>query len=335
MSDLPPLFVAPEWESWAAENLLRGVAPVDVSQALVAQGISSQLAHDTVRRIESSPIFNAARPIARAHRRDAMIRRLLIEHARTASAVGEIPRVSSLGVDAFYDGYYAAQAPVVISGFARGWPAASLWTPSWLKSRFGEVEVMAVMGREADVDYDLHTPSLSRAIRLGDFVDRVLAAGESNDLYLVANNRNIERDALQPLWDDVRWDSGIFDPSRRAGAAALWFGPSGTVTPLHHDTANIMLCQVYGEKRVTLAAPWEPALEDTRRGVYSTLDPEGDDPRCEEILFRRGVIGPGDALFIPAGWWHHLRALSVSISLGLTNFARDNHFNWFRPGEVP
>ena len=326
--------LASAWEVWAADNLLRGVARDTVRDALLAHGVPRPLADRALDAITASPAFVAGRAIARAQRRGEMITRLLAEHNRTATRPTEVPRVAGLRADEFFDRYYAVCAPVVLTDLARRWPAVGKWSPAWLKARFGDVEVSAVIGREGDPDYDRHTHALTRPIALGDFVDRVLAAGESNDLYLVANNRNIERDALQPLWDDVTWDPDLLDPARRAGAAALWFGPAGTVTPLHHDTANIVLCQVYGEKRVRLAAPWEPSLQDTLRGVYSTADPERPDASTRDALFREAVIGPGDALFIPAGWWHHVRALSVSISVGLTNFARDNLFNWFRPGAV-
>ena len=31
-------------------------------------------------------------------------------------------------------------------------------------------------------------------------------------------------------------------------------------------------------------------------------------------------VGPGDGLFIPIGWWHHVISLSTSISLACTQF---------------
>ena len=31
-------------------------------------------------------------------------------------------------------------------------------------------------------------------------------------------------------------------------------------------------------------------------------------------------LNPGEALLIPIGWWHHVRALDVSISVSFTNF---------------
>ena len=113
-------------------------------------------------------------------------------------------------------------------------------------------------------------------MRFADFIDQVLAAGESNDLYLVANNRNMDRPALQRLYDDVAVDTAVLDTARYKGSVALWIGPGGTVTPTHHDTANILFAQVYGQKRFKLVAPWETALFHSMRGVYNTLDPERD-----------------------------------------------------------
>lgn len=323
-----------DWAVWAAENLLRGVSRDEVARALQRHDVDDALCSRALDEIERSPVFHAARRIAVAHRRDALLRRLLIEHAEIAPHPGTLPRAPYPDAESFYARYYATLTPVILTGMMLGWPCLESWSPQALAARFGEVMVSAVYGREGVEDYDMRTPSLSQEVPLARFVEDVLKAGASNDLYLVANGRNIDRPELCPLWDDLRMDDALFDPARREGAAALWLGPQGTVTPLHHDTANIMLFQVFGEKRVSLAAPWEPGLEGTRRGVYSSLDPEALDPDAREPRFWRGVLRPGDALFIPAGWWHHLRALSVSVSFGVTNFTRDNHFNWFRPGEV-
>jgi ribosomal protein L16 Arg81 hydroxylase len=43
------------------------------------------------------------------------------------------------------------------------------------------------------------------------------------------------------------------------------------------------------------------------------------------------TAGPGDALFIPVGWWHHVRSLETSISVSSTNFAFPNDYHWRQP----
>ena len=38
-------------------------------------------------------------------------------------------------------------------------------------------------------------------------------------------------------------------------------------------------------------------------------------------------IGPGDLLFLPVGWWHYVKGLSISMTLTFTNFVFDNDFS--------
>jgi ribosomal protein L16 Arg81 hydroxylase len=59
-------------------------------------------------------------------------------------------------------------------------------------------------------------------------------------------------------------------------------------------------------------------------GVFSEVDCEKPD-LVRHPLYRYANkfvfdLNPGEALFIPVGWWHHVRALDVSISVSFTNF---------------
>jgi hypothetical protein len=90
--------------------------------------------------------------------------------------------------------------------------------------------------------------------------------------------------------------------------------------------------QIWGEKRVTLYSPDErPLLYACSTTPQGDHEPDGTDVNPDEPdydrfpLFRQAhrldvVIGPGDMLFIPDGWWHHVRSLTPSFSV---NFLTD------------
>jgi hypothetical protein len=332
--------LAPAWREWIAENALRGVAPDALVATLRANGVPSREARARVADVVTSPLLPLARRRERHARRLEMLAALARSAARTALHPTAIERRATIPREEFFDRYYANNVPVVLTGLVSSWPASARWTPAYLKDRFGHVEVQMTTGREGDPDYDINRARHFAPTTLGAFVDRVLAAGESNDFYLIARNHNLAREELQPLFDDVDFAHGYFDRARVRTGSALWFGPAGTVTPLHHDTSNILFAQVYGRKKLCLVAPNETALWRGARAMYADWDPECPEaefarrPELRDVLLREVALEPGEALFIPAGWWHHVRALTVSISLAVNAFAQPNAFGWFVPGAV-
>lgn len=108
----------------------------------------------------------------------------------------------------------------------------------------------------------------------------------------------------------------------------LWYGPGGTLSPLHFDESHNFLHQHYGHKRVHLVSPefygeLQPGAPGSKFRHMSQLD----DATLMETL-RSGVVAAaevelraGDVLFIPAYWWHRVEALDVSVSVNY----------WWRP----
>lgn len=238
------------------------------------------------------------------------------------------------GVEGFYRYYWETNTAVCFEGFADGWPACSRWRPSYLAAEFGDVQIEACTGRSSDAEPDINAAALREEMSMAEFVARVEVAGVSNDLYLIAGNGNSRTDELAPLFEDVDVPPGLFSHEHLRSSSALWFGPAGTITALHHDTSNILFCQIWGRKRVLLAPPDNPLLQPFARGLYNRVDPRDPTPEHAEAAgsMFEVMLEPGDALFIPVGWWHHVEALDVSISLALNGFDRDNAYPWFLPG---
>ncbi|MCA9704360.1 MAG: cupin-like domain-containing protein [Myxococcales bacterium] len=316
--------VAPSWRRWVADNLLRGVEPTDLAEGLREGGVPSSLAHRTVAEILASPGLAAARA--------ARVEALRLAHVvRLQGAMAGPPAVArELAPDA--DGlrarYWATSTPVVFTDIVPRWRRP--WTPEDLCARFGDVTIEACTGREGDPSPDANWQAHRVELTLREYVDRMRGHDRSNDLYLIANNRNTARPELRALWDDVVLPEGWFQPARLPYGSALWLGPAGTITPLHHDTSNILFCQVYGRKRIVLAPPWATALLDSAVGVYNRRTPQ--QLRDEGIPSVEVIVQPGEALFLPVGWWHDVRALDASVSLAINAFGWPNGLDWYRPG---
>jgi hypothetical protein len=263
----------------------------------------------------ASPEAAAAAMLARTAR-DAQVRGVVsiaaMRDAIRAAAcalptITAIPRVDRPTAAAFR-ARAALGLPFLITGIAGRWPLHDL-TPAALRDQFGHLPVRARVG-----DY-IHTAfAPDRAMQdmsLLAYLDLVDRTTGTLPPYL----GNLELRALNRLCHWPTW----FD---KMGPPRFWLGPAGTVTPLHCDYDDNLFAQVWGTKRIFLAPPHHDAYLYPKEANAilsgSPFDPEAPDfdryPLARAAGLVECIVAPGEMLYVPAGWYHQVRALTFSLS---------------------
>lgn len=327
-----------EWRRWIAENLLLDVGPDAIVATLMANGFHVALAAREVQQALASPYLAGARQGRgilqnRLAKRDWVLdiyRKL--NRQRDGEGPGAIERRQQLTRDEFYQQYYLANRPVIISGMLDHWPALHRWNFDYLRQHVGEREVEVQMGRDRDADFEINSPQHKQLIRFGDYIDMVLLSGQTNDFYMTANNSSRNKQALRELWRDIDLIPEYLDPAS-SDDGFFWFGPAGTRTPFHHDLTNNFLAQVMGRKHVKLIPACELANVYNHKHCYTPVDGHELDferfPLLQQAQMLECVLEPGELLFLPVGCWHYVEALEPSISMSFINFRLDNDYASF------
>ena len=231
-----------------------------------------------------------------------------IKHAaRALPAISEVPRLGVLSAAAFRA--RAAQGlPFLTTGLVKRWPLSAL-PPEVLRERYSLVPVRARVG-----DYINTAFAADRAMQdmsMGEYLDVVDSGVHALPPYL----GNLELRELNSL---CHWPT-YFD---KMGPPRFWVGPAGTMTPLHCDYDDNIFAQIWGTKRIFLSPPHHDEFLYPREAnailFGSPFDPEAPDfdkfPLARQATMIEVIVNPGDMLYVPAGWYHQVRALTFSLS---------------------
>jgi hypothetical protein len=214
-------------------------------------------------------------------------------------------------------------APVVIRGLAAHWPAVRAADTAAYFARFdsGAPVVLAVAPPESEGRL-FYTPGLAELSfrrengTLASLFARLAAAAGESAPPAIAAQAVMVPEALPGFAEENRLDlvpEGV--------APRVWIGNRVRVAT-HHDMSSNIAVVVAGRRRFTLFPPEQVAnlyigpIEFTPAGTpVSLFDPDAPDltrfPRAAEAMAQAQVaeLAPGDVLFIPHMWWHHVRSL--------------------------
>ncbi|KDQ58331.1 hypothetical protein JAAARDRAFT_34131 [Jaapia argillacea MUCL 33604] len=228
--------------------------------------------------------------------------------------------------------------PRIVTGLTKNWPASRKWSTigSLLSERTAHLSVPVELGKknvgyniDASMTYTgeteaLGAPSWQRTDIRFDLFVQLLESGRLEEEGLVAYLSQVSIDEIPPLEEDVQLP--LPHTPQLAANPNLWIGSKGTYTPIHRDIlGHNLLFQLLGTKHVRLYPPTQysrlyistdPFLRNTSLIPFDHSFDRSRWPLFGEVdEWYECIIGPGDALFMPKGWYHSVWALEKSISV--------------------
>jgi hypothetical protein len=250
-----------------------------------------------------------------------------------------IPRVT--GARFRDESYLEGAHPAIIVDALEPWRIAERWSPLYLANLLGDRKVPVSVSEDGRYDYraaqySANASFTTREMAFSAAVKAMLSDTSGQHFYIM-------QQSLPERFPELLANltlPGCVGPHKPM-QINLWLGRA-TVTPLHFDFANNFFAQLHGEKEFLLYAPEDsrylyPLPPSAAMAHVSLVDV--DEPDYERFAeFRQAtalrlLLQPGELLFLPAFWWHHVRCADISVSVNLWTAPTLRQFVSCRNGE--
>lgn len=256
--------------------------------------------------VEDEPVYKKTKPDTEEGIENKMESRYMIE------------RVESPSLIKFQEQYLQHQKPVIITNCMDFWPAMSSrrWSISYMQNVAGLRTVPVEVGDKYTSETWTQTLMTVNAF-IEKYITKKIQTGYLAQHQLFDQIPELKKDIFVP---DYCYLSETEDDAPVLMNA--WFGPKGTVSPLHHDPYQNLLAQVMGSKYIRLYdrnSPFMYVNSDSILDNTSQVDLEDIDfdefPRFQENTYYECILNEGEMLFIPFKWWHFVKSMSTSFSV--------------------
>lgn len=232
----------------------------------------------------------------------------------------------------------ARQSPFHFPNLVRNWNAIHEWSlPSFFKTFFGHRTVPVELGSDVlSKDFNI------KLMRFSEFIEVYCNQNNSTKTaYLAQHDLFSHIPALREFVDIpeivIAFKESLVGegyPNSKILINCWISGCKGTVTPFHFDPYFNFFAQVTGTKTIYLMTP-----EDGLQCLYPMQSSSGynsnftgismDDldylleakrnnnswPLFQLEKIRKIILNPGDLVYLPPKWWHHVKSDGYSVSV--------------------
>lgn len=248
----------------------------------------------------------------------------LCGHYRIVMILSKVDVVDRISPEDFRVNYYLPQRPLVVKDLAKEWPAYSKWNWDYFKKLVGNQRV----GIYNNVKSDAYTPinTADDYTSFGEYIDMIRKGPAAWRIFLF----NIF-DHAPELTTDFNWPETYMKGFVKK-YPMLFVGGQGSITHMHFDIdmSNILHTQFAGRKRVLLfpfseqhklyRKPWEVLSLVDFSHYADQENSKVDYEKYPALRHAKGyeiVLEPGDTLFMPAGFWHHMEYIDSGFAMSL------------------
>jgi len=228
----------------------------------------------------------------------------------------------------FRSQYLHPRRPVILEGAAAAWPILRHGSPDDFRRAFADHPVR-LLGASLRLSELLDVLERSTPERPAPYPCKYEIAKDFRELLdgvtprLACSLPDRQENPLLPraLFDGVN------------NLEIFFGGPGGRFPYLHYDVMHLhaWITQLHGDKEFTLYSPKQEEFLYVNANVpwQSAIRNHHNVDHAAYPLFRNArplkvILRAGETLFIPCGWWHTARSLTMTISVAFDQLGPDN-----------
>lgn len=239
-----------------------------------------------------------------------------------------VREITGLGPADLSDEILTSTQPLILRGLVQSWPmvqaglASNQTASAYLQRFYRNAPVVAMLG-EPEIDGRFfYNDDVSQVnyFPMRVTLDKVLAELEDHHNDAKPPAIYVGSTTVETCLPGFRAENDI-NLGNRDGLMSIWIGNHSRIAA-HYDLPDNIACVAAGHRRFTLFPPEQLSnlyigpLDFTPAGQSISLvdfaQPDFERfPKFADALRHAQVaeLGPGDALFLPSMWWHHVEAL--------------------------